>query len=103
MLPTHPAVTKRIDELLARAKEMMIGQQQTLDVLSKSVDLKDFFGIKARASETMDFALKIQWIAAQLNALQNIPYDVASYDQRRRPSSQSMPAVQVEKKEPDEK
>lgn len=101
-MPTvHPSIAKKIDELLAHAKELTISQQETMDLLSKCIDHKDFWGMKARVSEVTAFAEKIQWITAQVNALHGIPYDVASYEAgRRRPSSQTMQAVKL-KDEPD--
>lgn len=95
MSPTHPTVTKKIDELLARAKELTIAHQENVDLLSKAIDAKDFWGMKARVSEVTSYAEKIQWVVAQVNALENIPYNVVAVSASRRLSSGSMPAVSM--------
>ena len=100
MSPTHPTVIKKIDELLARAKELTIDHQETLTLLSKSIDDRDFWGMKARVSEVTSFAEKIQWVVAQVNALESIPYNVVAVSTSRRLSSGSMQAVVVPKDEP---
>ncbi len=104
----HPAIAKRIEELLVKAKELIATQQQNLDILSKTVDLKDYFGLKSRSAEVVDFAIKLQTIASQVEALRSIPYDMATMaaegvSPKRRSSARSMPAVNPDKNEPEEK
>ena len=91
----HPAIAKKLDELLARAKELVSSQQQGLEILAKTVDLKDYHGLKMRAAEAADVAAKLQWISAQIEALRTLPYDMAAEDMapRRRSSQQAMAAV----------
>ena len=100
MLPTHPTLAKKIDDLLTRAKELTISQQETLETLSKAIDGKDFFAMKALLSDVTGFAEKIQWVVAQVNALESIPHNVVAMSAIRRLSSGSMPAVKMPQ-EPD--
>ena len=100
MSPIHPTVTKKIDELLTRAKELTIAHQENVELFSKSIDAKDFWGMKARVSEITSYAEKIQWVVAQVNALESIPYNVVAVSASRRLSSGSMPAVSLPRDEP---
>lgn len=94
-MDVHPAIAKKLDELLARAKELVASQQQGFEILAKTVDLKDYHGLKMRAAEAVEVAAKIQWISAQIEALRALPYDMAAEDMapRRRTSTQAMQAV----------
>lgn len=100
-MDVHPAIAKKLDELLARAKELAASEQQSLEILQKTADLKDYLGLKLRAQEVLDAASKLLWVAAQIEALRSLPYDMAAEDMapRRRTSTQAMPAVVPEKKE----
>ncbi len=91
----HPAIAQRIDELLGKAEDLVVSQQQNLDILAKTIALKDTYGIKMRVADVLSFADKLQWIAAQLDALRSIPYDMAAADvgAKRRTSSAQMSAV----------
>jgi hypothetical protein len=104
----HPAIAKKIEELWAKAKELVAAQQQNLDILSKTIDIKDLHGVKMRLVEVLDCSNKMQWVSGQLDALRDLPYDMAAeaMGPKRRSSAQAMPAVTappVEKPEPESK
>lgn len=103
MPDVHPAISKKIDELMSRAKELVDAQTHNLDILLKTIDLKDLYGIKMRVHEVVDFADKIRWISAQIEALRSIPYDMAAEGMtpKRRTSSTQMLAVVIGDKKGD--
>jgi len=82
------AIHKRIDELLFKLKERISSEQPTFDLLSKTIDTKDFYGLKNRVAEMMEFALRVYALASQIEALRNLPYDVTVEDPltKKRPS-----------------
>ena len=90
MPEVHPAIAKKIEELFAKARELIGTQQQNLDILSKTIDIKDGYGFKVRAEELADVSDKIHSIAIQLDALRSIPYDMAAENMvpKRRTSTQ---------------
>lgn len=101
-MDVHPAIARKIEELMARAKELTLAQQQGLELLVRVLDLKDYHGIKTRAAELSEYTEKLQWISAQIDALRALPYDMAAEDMapKRRVSTSAMPAVVLpEKKE----
>ena len=98
----HPAIAKKIEELLEVAKNLTSAHQQNVDILAKTLDLKDLYGVKMRVAEIVDSAVKLQWVAAKLDALRDIPYEMAASDMApKRRTSQSLPAVRLEKKDPE--
>ena len=86
-------------------KELVASQQQNLDILARTIEMKDQHGVKMRVTEIIDNATKMQWYSGQLDALRNIPYDMIAEDMapRKRVSSAQMAAVvpPVEKSDPD--
>lgn len=99
----HPAIAAKIEQLLERAKDLTTSQQQNLDILSKTIDLKDVFGLKMRVEEVVNATMKLQWVAAQLVAFKDIPYQMAASEMTmpKKRSSQSMPAVKLPEKKDD--
>ncbi len=71
-------------------------QQRNLEIIAKTIEIKDSQGLKMRMADVLDFADKMQWIAAQLDSLRNMLYDMQAEDlagPRRRPSTQTLQAV----------
>jgi hypothetical protein len=99
MPEVHPAIAKKIEELFGRAREMASSQQQNLDILLKTIDLRDSYGLKMRVAELVDCADKMRWLAAQVDLLKSLPYDMAAEEMApKRKVSTQMAAVTVPEK-----
>jgi hypothetical protein len=99
----HPAIQKKIEELLEKARELAANQTTETDILSKTIDIKDLYGLKMRVQVLQEYAEKMHWIAAQIEALRSIPYDMAAEDMAPRPGritgrspSTQIPAVRFD-------
>jgi hypothetical protein len=94
----HPAIVKRIDELLSKAKELTVDFAPVFELISKTIESKDTYGLKMRSGELASFANRMQWLAAQLDALNLIGYDIPAPEVRRTSSGQ-MQAVVIPRKD----
>ncbi len=89
----HPAIAKRVRDLFTKARELVAAQHQNLTLLAKTIDIKDEYSMKLRVAEVVSFTPKIQWIAAQLDLLKSLPYDMAAAEATR--VTRKMHAVDV--------
>lgn len=79
-MDVHPTISKKLDELSGRAKELADAQRQNLDILVKTLELRDYRGFLSRVAEVTEFATKLSFCAAQIEILRSLPYDMAATD-----------------------
>jgi len=77
--PIHadPVIDRKIHRLLENLKTLAEEMTHELDDLTKTVGLRDLYGIKMRTAALNRKIDQAVWASAQIEAVRDIPYDRA--------------------------